>query len=156
MAHGKVAGVAVMMAALAASPAGAAEPWSFETGRDRFGEWVSAQATDVSGLYQLSLSCWTNHPFDVSLALTGSVPYGSFAAAPMRIVVDGTAMGPFSTGSMAQVMTVDALEEPDLLTAVPALRDASQLIRVMSGQIDTTFSAEGALEAVGAFMSRCG
>lgn len=133
-----------------------AGPWSFEKGAGRDGAWASAQATDVSGLYELSVSCWMDAPAAIVLSLRGSFRSGSLAPAPMTVSIDSRPVATLTTSSIANITSVDSYDEPELGGVVEAMRDAAQLIRVQSGLLDTTFTAEGALDALGELGHWCG
>ncbi|MGV3651750.1 MAG: hypothetical protein ACO1OK_10020 [Devosia sp.] len=144
------------LALFATSGPALASPWVFETGSGRDGRWAEAQSVDVSGIYKLSLFCWLDEPGRVTLSLAGALAMGTLAPGPVVVSVDGAAQPPMSSASIAQITSVDGLDEPDLIDAIVAMRDAWQLIRIQTGMVDTTFTAEGARDAIGELMSWCG
>ncbi|SFZ86134.1 hypothetical protein SAMN02983003_3308 [Devosia enhydra] len=146
----------IALALLASSAPALAAPWVFETGSGRDGRWAEAQSVDVSGIYKLSLFCWLDEPDRVTLSLAGALAMGTMAPGPVVVSVDGAMQAPMSSASIAQITSVDGLDEPALLDAVVAMRDAWQLIRIQTGMVDTTFTAEGARDAIGELMSWCG
>lgn len=147
--------LAVLAAALSSAPA-LASPWLFGMDRGRDGSWAEAQSVDVSGIYTLSLSCWLDEPDRVTLSLAGALAMGTMAPGPVVISIDGAPRRPMSSASIAQITSVDSLDEPALSNTMVAMRDAWQLIRVQTGMVDTTFTAEGARDAIGELMSWCG